>query len=93
MSSWMLTALRHLERERGRRLAESLSSLTGLPVAGPPELSGEVNAIRLVDMHHIAPQSWFNSALNIMLYRDEDIPEEEFETYQLDLRDTNHIQS
>ena len=91
MSHWMQTALRHLERERGRRLAESLSNLTGHPVVGPPELPGEVNAIRLVDMHHIAPQSWFNIAMNIMLYRDDHIPEEEFETHTLDPRDANHV--
>ena len=72
-------------------MAEALSILAE-PVPGPPSDPEEANfGLRLLDTHHVAPQSWLNTALNIMVYREDDIPEEEFETYVLSLNDSNHI--
>ena len=87
----MQAGMRHLQRERGRRLAEALSALS-VPVPEVPADPDDANiGLRLLDMHRVAPQSWFNTAMNIMVYREDDIPEEDFETHVLNPNDINHV--
>jgi len=57
MSHTMQVGTRHLQRERGRRLAEALSILAE-PVPGLPADSEEANiGLPLLDMRRVAPQS------------------------------------
>ena len=88
----MSAGMRQLQRERRRRLAEALSVLspTAPETMLPEDPEDSVLGLRLLDMHPVAPQSWINTALCIMVYRDDDIPEEVFVTQVLDANVADH---
>ena len=92
MSETMSAGMRQLQRERRRRLAEALSVLspTAPETMLPEDPEDSVLGLRLLDMHPVAPQSWINTALCIMVYRDDDIPEEVYVTHVLDATVAEH---
>ncbi|MFM7978387.1 MAG: hypothetical protein ACKPKO_03645, partial [Candidatus Fonsibacter sp.] len=83
-----------LQRERRRRLAEALRVLSPsapeAQIAEDPEDS--LMGWNLVDLHRATPQSWFNTALYIMIYRSDDIPEETYLTHVLVPSDPEHAE-
>ena len=89
----MTYGMRRVNLERGRRLAEALQVLA--PTA--PELDvlavprDQCVGLDLLDIHRVAPQTYFNMSLCIMRYRDDDIPEEEFATLVLDEEEPQHV--
>ena len=94
MSEPMRAGMRQLQRERGRRLAEALSELspTAPEAAVPEDPEDAAVGLRLLCMHRVAPQSWFNTAMCIMVYRDDDIPEEDYATHILNPNDATHVE-
>ena len=92
MSETMKAGVRQLQRERRRRLAEALSVLspTAPETMLPEDPEDSVLGLRLLDMHPVAPQSWINTALCIMVYRDDDIPEEVYVMHVLDATVAEH---
>ena len=92
MSETTRAGMRQLQRERRRRLAEALSVLspTAPEAVLPEDPEDVIFGMRLLCMHRVAPQSWFNTALCIVAYRDDDIPEEDFVTHILNTNVAAH---
>ncbi|MFM7982411.1 MAG: hypothetical protein ACKPKO_24130, partial [Candidatus Fonsibacter sp.] len=79
---------------RGRRLADALRTLVpDAPETQIPEDPEDlVMGLRLLDLHRVTPQSWFNTALCMMLYCLDNIPEETYPVHILDERDPEHAE-
>jgi len=94
MSEHMQAGMRRMQRERGRRLADALRTLVpDAPETQIPEDPEDlVMGLRLLHLHRVTPQSWFNTALCMMLYRSDNIPEETYPVHILDERDPEHAE-
>ena len=56
----MQEALVRVEKTRRCRLAQALRSIVSEPKPSPPQHKAWHDAVELVDMHKVAPQSWFS---------------------------------
>ena len=68
------------------------------PFGGIVAYSGSISSasatvgVAVLDIHKVAPQSWFNLYWVAYLYMNEDFPEEEYMTHTLKDEDPNHAQ-